>query len=284
METYLECIPCFVRQALEAGRMATDDRAKQEAVLRRTLRLASEMDMGESPPRMGQKIHRIIKEITGNPDPYRAVKAQYNQFALNLYPGLKREVERSSDPFQTAARLAIAGNLIDFAPDSSFDEDRIEAIIRECLHQPIDLASVRALKEEAAMAKSILYLGDNAGEIVFDRLLVERLPAGKVTFAVRGAPIINDATLEDAVATGMTELARVIDNGTDIPGTALESCPEAFRNQFAQADMVISKGQGNYETLSGTDKHIFFLLKAKCPVIAGDIGCEVGDLVIVERR
>jgi uncharacterized protein with ATP-grasp and redox domains len=283
MITYLECIPCFIRQALEAVRMVTDDSAKQEAVLRRTLQLASEMDMGESPPKMGQRIHTIIKEITGNPDPYKAVKHQYNQFALRLYPGLKRKVEWSPDPFQTAVRLSIAGNLIDFAPNSTLSEERIEATIRECLNQPIDLSSVQALKDEAERANSILYLGDNAGEIVLDRLLVEQLPTGKVTFAVRGAPIINDATLEDAIASGITELVEVIDNGSDIPGTILESCSEPFRKLFKQADIIIAKGQGNYETLSNTNGHVFFLLKAKCPVIAKDIGCEVGDLVIVER-
>jgi hypothetical protein len=284
METYLECIPCFIRQALEAVRMVTSDSAKQEAVLRRTLQLASEMDMGESPPKMGQRIHAIIKEITGNPDPYKEVKQRCNQFALELYPGLKRKVERSPDPFQVAVRFSIAGNLIDFAPGSVPSEEQIKATVQECLNQSIDLSSVEALKKEAESANSILYLGDNAGEIVLDRLLVEQLPTEKVTLAVRGAPIINDATLEDAIASGITELVDVMDNGSDMPGTILESCPDAFRKLFAQADIVIAKGQGNYETLSDADGHIFFLLKAKCPVIAKDIGCEVGDLVIVERR
>ena len=263
--------------------MVTDDSAKQEAVLRRTLQLASEMDMGESPPVTGQRIHTIVKEITCNPDPYKAVKQQHNQLALKLYPALKRKVEWSPNPFQAAVRLSIAGNLIDFAPDSTLSEERIEATIQECLNQPIDLSSVQALKDEAESANRILYLGDNAGEIVLDRLLVEQLPVGKVAFVVRGAPIINDATLEDAIASGITELVEVIDNGSDIPGTILESCSDTFKERFEQADIIIAKGQGNYETLSNTGKHIFFLLKAKCPVIAKDIGCEVGDLVIIER-
>jgi len=150
--------------------MVTDDSAKQEAVLRRTLQLASEMDMGDSPPAMGQRIHFMIKEITGNPDPYKAVKQQYNQFALKLYPELKRKVEGSPNPFQTAVRLSIAGNLIDFAPDSTLSEERIEATIRECLNQPIDFSSVQALKDEAGKTNSILYLGDNAGETRSDRV------------------------------------------------------------------------------------------------------------------
>jgi len=283
MITYLDCIPCFIRQALEAVCMVTDDSAKQEAVLRRTLQLTSEMDLGKSPPVMGQRIHTIVKEITGNPDPYKVVKKQHNQFALKLYPALKQKVELSQDPFQTAVRLSIAGNLIDFAPNSTLSEERIEATIRECIDQPIDSSSVQALKDEAERANSILYLGDNAGEIVLDRLLVEQLPTGKVTFAVRGAPIINDATLEDAIASGITELVEVIDNGSNIPGTILESCSDAFRKRFEQADIIIAKGQGNYETLSNINRHVFFLLKAKCPVIAKDIGCKVGDLVIVER-
>jgi uncharacterized protein with ATP-grasp and redox domains len=265
-------------------RMATDDSAKQESVLRRTLQYASEMDMGKSPPVMGRRIHNVVKEVTGDQDPYKMVKQQHNQFALRLYPGLKRKVEWASNPFEAAVRLSIAGNLIDFAPNSTLSERRIEATVQECLKQPIDISLVQALKEEIQRANRILYLGDNAGEIVFDRLLVEQLPMERVVFVVRGAPIINDATLEDAVASGITELVDVMDNGSDMPGTILESCSEAFRKLFAQADIVIAKGQGNYETLSEADGHIFFLLKAKCPVIAKDIGCEVGDLVIVERR
>ena len=129
-------------------------------------------------------------------------------------------------------------------------------------------------------ADNILYLADNAGEIVFDRLLIELLPLEKITVAVRGFPTINDATMHDAETAGITKLVRVIDNGSDVPGTILDKCSEAFRYSFDRADLVISKGQGNYETLSEVDKDIFFLLKVKCPIIAKKISCPVGSLVL----
>ena len=129
-------------------------------------------------------------------------------------------------------------------------------------------------------ASRILYLADNAGEIVFDRLLIERMPPGKVTVGVRGFPVINDATMKDAEDTGMTELAEVIDNGSDGPGTILDDCSQSFRDRFDEADLIIAKGQGNYETLSEVDKDIYFLLKAKCAVIARDMGCQEDDMIL----
>jgi len=264
--------------------MATDDVKKHETVLRMVLTLVSGMDMTESPPQMGRRIHNIIKEITGNQDPYSEVKKQYNDFALNLYPDLEKRVLSSVDPFLAAIKLAATGNLIDFGPNASGMAERVKAAIDDCFNQPVNLHVVETLREKVLKGGSILYLGDNAGEIVFDRLIIEQIPRDNITFAVRGAPIINDATMEDADACGITKLVKVVNNGSDVPGTVLESCSDDFRELYAHADTVIAKGQGNYETLSDEDRQIFFILKAKCPVIAGDIGCEVDDIVIISNR
>ena len=140
------------------------------------------------------------------------------------------------------------------------------------------------LKSSIDRASRILYLADNTGEIVFDRLLLEQMPRDRITFAVKGGPVLNDATREDAEFTGITDLVRVIDNGTDIPGTVLSACSAEFREEFARADLVISKGQGNYETLDEEDKHIFFLLKVKCRVVSDDLHCDVGSAVVHRRR
>ena len=129
-----------------------------------------------------------------------------------------------------------------------------------------------------------LYLADNAGEIVFDRLLIERLPAEKVTLAVRGGAVLNDATLIDAENTGITELVEVIRNGSDAPGTILEDCSEEFKRCFAAADLIVAKGQGNYESLSHFKKKIYFLLTVKCSVVAQDLKCCVNDLVLQTCR
>ena len=280
MRTYFDCIPCFLRQTLDALRRVTGDEAVQQRVIRKVLRAAGEMDLGRSPPAMGQVIHRLIREATGNPDPYREVKEHLNRLALDFYPGLRRRVEEAEAPFEVAVRLAAAGNVIDLGVKSGIEEAEIAGAIRDSLSAPPPGAAVERLRRAADLAENILYIGDNAGEIVLDRLLVEQLGAGKITFAVRGGPIINDVTVADAKASGMAKLVEVIDSGADAPGTILEDCSEEFRRRFNAADLVLAKGQGNYETLSDVEGPIFFLLKAKCPVIAGHLGCPVGSLVL----
>ncbi len=279
MKTFFDCTPCLVRQALDSVRRSTNDEAIHEQVLRNTLRAMSEMDFQESPPAMGGKIHRFIREDLGEGDPYREVKEASNRLALDLFPALKSKVTQSGNPLETAVRLAIAGNIMDVAVKSDVGEADVNEAIEDAVSSPL-AGDVDDFAHAVATAKKILYLADNAGEIVLDRLLLEKLSAGKVTLAVRGAPVINDATMADAQVAGITELVEVIDNGSAVPGTLLGECSAAFRRRFDEADLIIAKGQGNYETLNETEKDIYFLLKVKCPVIARDIGAKVGSLVL----
>jgi len=284
MRTYLDCIPCFARQALDSARLETEDRRIHEQVMRDTLSLITRMDFRQSPPAMAQKIHRLIRDRTGVHDPYRDLKHRFNKMALDLYPELSRRVEASADPFETALRLAIAGNIIDLGVKTGLSEAQIQKAINRSFTAPLHTEIVRQLTDAIPSAKQILYLGDNAGEIVFDRLLIEQMPREKVTFVVRGQPVINDATIEDARIAGLTDIVTVIENGSDAPGTILEDCSQEFRDRFEQADLVIAKGQGNYETLSDVDKNIFFILKAKCTVIARGLGCEVGEMILRKSK
>ena len=279
MKTFFDCIPCFVRQSLDSVRMTTTDEAIHERLLREVLRSLAEMDMRQSPPAMAKRIHRIIREMTGQADPYHDAKERFNRLAMDIYPELAARVERSANPLETAVRLAIAGNVIDMGVNHNLSDEHVHEGIDHALDAPFE-ADMAAFGEATSNAGDILYLADNAGEIVFDRLLIKQLSPEKVTVAVKGSPIINDATMEDAEATGLTELVKVIDNGSDAPGTILEDCSDAFCRRFDEADLVIAKGQGNYETLSEAGRDIFFILKAKCPVIARDIGCHVGSLVL----
>ncbi len=283
MKTFFDCIACFVRQSLDSVRMTTPDEAVHERLLREVLRSLTEMDLRQSPPAMAQHIHRIIREMTGQADPYRDAKERFNRLAMEIYPELEAHVGRSANPLETAVRLAIAGNVIDMGVNHHLSDEHVHEGIDHALNAPFE-ADMTSFGEAVSSADDILYLADNAGEIVFDQLLIKQLLAEKVTVAVKGSPIINDATMEDAEATGLTELVKVIDNGSDAPGTILEDCSDAFRRRFDEADMVIAKGQGNYETLSEATRDIFFILKAKCPVIAGDIGCHVGSLVLRRSR
>lgn len=282
MRTYHDCIPCFVKQTLSVLNMLNLDDATREQTLRSVLEQMSTIDFHLSPPAMARSIHSIIRDISGNPDPFLAEKQRYQKLAIQLMPQLEHDVLLAEDPLRAAVLLAIAGNSIDHGVYHDITESQaliniehgLEATLQGDLHQ-----FATAIKQ----AKSILYLGDNAGEIVLDKLLLNRLPLDKTTFVVRGGPIINDALWADAEQAGITELVPVIDNGDNSPGTILEHCSDQFRQTFNQADLIIAKGQGNYETLSEVPGNIFFLLKAKCPVIAHHIGCELGSALLYRR-
>ena len=284
MRIYLDCIPCFIRQSLDAARHATKDVNIHEKVVRGVLGLANNMDTRKPPPVIGQKIHRLIRELAGAEDPYHDVKQQFNNAALKLYPRMRRLITESENPLETAVRLAIAGNIIDFGVKSTLQVAELEKAISRCLSEKSADMQIGAFRKAIEDSENILYLADNAGEIVFDRLLIEQLPTEKITVAVKGSPVINDATMEDAVTAGLHKIVEVIDNGSDAPGTVLESCSQSFRDHFEEADLVIAKGQGNYETLSGLNKNMFFMLQAKCPVISRNIGCDIGEMILQKAK
>ena len=280
MQTYLECIPCFVRQAYDALQQVTDDEELMHRALRRVLIASSEFGMDESPPRMAQTIHRIIREETGEADPYVAIKAESTAVALRLLVEARPLVEGAIDPFKMALRFSIAGNIMDFALTSKWDQMNLSTFLDDTRLKMLDDAAVELFRGAVSEARTILFLGDNAGEAVFDRLLIEQMPHAQITYAVKGAPIINDVTLADARASGLDEVAELMENGNDAPGTILSLCPPAFQKRFAEADLVIAKGQANYETLSEADRGLFFLTQVKCPVIGRDIGKPVGSWIV----
>ena len=283
MRIGLECIPCFVRQAFEAVSLVTDDEKIKERILRQVVyRLANE-SFDKTPPSVGGDIHRIIRCLSGDCDPYLDIKKDANALVMGLMPSLEQRIQSSPDPFETAVRLAIAGNIIDCGQGNHVGKQKVNETVSQCLDQPIRKDTIKELGEEIRKASNIMYLGDNAGEVFFDRLLIEQLKGYPITFVVRGAPTINDALLDDASIAGLDTLVKVIDNGSDAPGTIVEECSEEFRSNFEEADLIIAKGQGNYETLSDGKKTIFFLLKAKCPAIAKHIGCREGDMVVVKN-
>ena len=283
MKIGLECIPCFVRQAFEAVSLVTDDQKIKERILRQVLARLSNESFDNAPPFIGGDIQRIVRLLSGNNDPYLEIKKDSNTLAMKLMPSLKKLIKSSADPFETAVRMAIAGNIIDCGQGDHVGEEKIKKTISQCLDQPITKENFKDLKDEIGKASNILYLGDNAGEVFFDKLLIEELNGYPITFVVRGAPTINDALKDDARIAGIDKLVAVIDNGSDVPGTILEECSEEFKRVFRDADLVIAKGQGNYETLNDEQKKIFFLLKVKCSLIAQDIGCQEGDIVIINK-
>jgi uncharacterized protein with ATP-grasp and redox domains len=280
LKTALECVPCLVRQSIDASRAVSEDPAVHQQVLREMLLWIAAADPELSPPAMGQRLHRRLREVTGVEDPYRAEKDRHNEMVLRLVPEMRARLEASDDPFGLAVKLAIAGNIIDLGVSGHVADDALHLAIDQALAEPIH-GLVDDLRRDIAAAGDILYLADNCGEIVFDRLLIEQLPTDRVTVAVRGKPILNDATMVDAETVGLTDIVPVIDSGTDAPGTLLDDCSPDFRQRFAAADLIISKGQGNFESLSDVDAPIYFLFKVKCAVVAGHVGEPEGTHMVV---
>lgn len=276
LQTYFDCFPCFIDQALRAGRMATDDERKIKRLLDEVGMMLKDIRLESTPPETARLIYQKVKKITGKSDPYRKIKKENTAKALTLYPSLKRTVEASSDRLLAAIRLAIAGNVMDFGASKDFD---IEAEINEIFQRKFAILDSTEFREYLDKSEEVLFIADNAGECVFDRLLIEEMKK-RVTYVVRGVPVVNDATYEDAVQAGLDKVALIMPSGTDAPGTILATCSQEFRRIYDRSSFIISKGQGNYEALCDEKRPIFFFLKAKCEVIAKDVGVNQGDIVL----
>ncbi len=281
MKTYLDCIPCFLNQIIRTGRLLHMDESVIMDMLAEFGATIRDFPMEDPPPRSAVALYDMIAARAGTDDPFRHMKEESTRHALTFYPELREKVAGSENPISTAIKFAIAGNIIDFGVAAHFD-------LKTELEKVLDSSSYGIWEEDALVsrimdAEWILYLGDNTGETVFDRLLIETM--GKpVTYAVRSGPIINDATMEDAVAAGIDKVCtRIVSSGCRAPGTILELCSDEFQDMFCSAPLIISKGQGNYETLSGTPAPVFFLLKAKCSVVSGHLGVNIGDIVLTSR-
>jgi damage-control phosphatase, subfamily I len=282
MKAKVECIPCVFRQALATARCITDDPAVHENILHRVAEVYSTKKVKSTPAHFSQTVYEIIADVTGVRDPYAKEKKQFNELAMAMVPECEKALDESNDPIKTAAHLAVAGNIIDLGIGKDLD---IHGTLETALHVPFTHNDLPELKEDLNSAASLLYVGDNAGEIVFDRIFIETLqklfPALKITFVVKSGPIINDATMEDAEAVGMTKVCDVIETGAACVGAPPDKVNDTFKKAFYDADLVISKGQGNFETLSSiTDQTIYFILKAKCDLVAAELGVSFGNSVL----
>lgn len=219
----------------------------------------------------------MIYQLSNNSDPYREIKERCTQKLLALYSQLQDKIISSTDPLYTALTLAALANAIDLGADHKFD---FHKTINALFHQEFDISKYSEFKETLKKTKRILYIADNAGETVLDKLLIEQLNK-PVIYAVRSKPIINDATIDDARHAGIDSIAEIISSGCDAPGTIIKLCTTEFKNIFWSADMVISKGQGNYETLSDLNRPIFFLLQLKCSVVARNLGLKRGSTILI---
>lgn len=290
MKTYLDCIPCFFKQAIEAAGFAGAGQRTQKKILNEIAKVIPKISLDASPPEMGRIIYGAVERHTRKKDPFKKVKDKSNRLALKLYPALKKKVSRSRDRLLTAVELAIAGNIIDYGVKNTLNVKKEIQKILYTEHETIKregkgLFNYSKFKHILKKANTILYIGDNAGETVFDRILIEEIKNQykdkRIIYAVKGRPIINDALLKDAYQCGIDKVAEVVSTGLGIPGTKLELSTKRFRKIFEEADMIISKGQGNFESLSEQKKPVCFLFMAKCHVVTKDLKCKLRDVILL---
>ncbi len=283
MQATAECIPCLFRQALNTVRVATADANMHLRVLRCVAEYAARVSLEQSPAAMSCPVYHIVSRETGVSDPYRAIRKRTNDEALILLPTLREVIGRSDDPLDAAAHAAVAGNIIDLGIGHNFD---ISRDVADLMKRSFAINAIEDLRSELCPGSRVLYLGDNAGEIVFDMLLVEELQCVgvDVTYTVKSGPIINDAVIEDARSVGMTNLTSVIETGGADIGVNWGNISDEFRAAVKAADCIIAKGHGNFETCEDRPENFYFLLKAKCPMVARVLGCAEGDIVLAHGK
>jgi uncharacterized protein with ATP-grasp and redox domains len=293
MRTYLECIPCFVRQTLQTGRVCGLNEQQIKHLLDDVGCSLKHIDLADSPPEMARKLQPVITAAVGKDDPFDEIKHQSSQAASAYYDEVKTRIQASDDKLKTALEVAIAGNIIDYGAVADLDiahelQELMDREEQQIAHENHDLFAYDELVRALENGKKLLYIGDNAGEIVFDKACIETIGSLyehlEITFVTRGTPILNDVVLSDALEVGMDKAARVISSGSDAPGLILERCSQEFLEEFEHADVIISKGQGNFEALSDVTGPIFFLFVAKCDVIARELSCSLRDIILKQQR
>lgn len=276
-----QCLPCLVNQAIKIAKLC--GLKERDELYREVFSNLSTIDFSKTNPEIIGQNYQIIKRYVGLNDPYKELKSQYNQMFLNKLP----EYDRKINSFEDAVKYAIVANIIDFNPIHEDVERQVQHYFSSLDQLVLTINHVESLISDVMKSKNILYLGDNCGEICFDKLLIQRIkqlnPDCRVYFGVRGEAVVNDNTVEDAYQVGMNKVADVISNGDCSLGTVLERTSKEFQKVFDTADFVIAKGQANYESLSERNKKIYFLLMTKCRVIADDIGVPTHSLICMKK-
>lgn len=277
MDVKFDCALCSINGVLNLFRKELIEEKYQEPIFKAIMEYYSHVDYSLTSTDINREVKNIICRISGLKDPFKPLKEKVNAKALEFYNKFAPEIKINND-FDKAMRLAIAGNIIDFGPGHDFN---IESKINEVLNADFPINDSKELYESIKNAKSILYIGDNTGEIVFDKLFLEIINHDNVTYVVRKSPILNDSTRDDAEWIGIDKLANVITTGDDAPGVILGHVSDEFMKYFNSADLIISKGQGNFEGLLNVkDKNLFFLFTVKCKLISQILGIPIGKSVI----
>lgn len=284
MKATLECLACIATQAVRAARVATDDAEVQRRILNDVVARIPGMNMDESPAALSLPAYEVTAALTGVEDPYVELKRSQNEFALGMEDELRALVCESEDPLGAALHLAAAGNIIDLGVTHAGAID-VHGAIEQVMRESFAIDHSEAFRASLTSCNDLLYLLDNAGEIVFDKILVEQLLRyTRVTAVVKSGPMINDVLMVDAEQVGLTSLCPVIENGGAFVGSPLHLVPESFLERMRQADAILGKGQGNYETIDEFPGDVFLILRAKCEVIARHMGVQFGQVALISTR
>jgi len=277
MRTQSACYPCFFKQALSSLERMHAPEAKRLEVYQAVARLVGDLKPEHNPAHNSSQVLHLVNLHLGTDDPFREAKREYNLLALEMLPALQERVTQAADPLEAAIRIAVVGNVIDLGIGQEVD---LEGTLERAFGDGFARFEIEAFRSALERAPRILYLLDNAGEIVFDRLLIAELRRRNkaVIAGVKAGAILNDATREDAEQAGLDKICQVLDTGCNFVGVERERSSPIFLQVLDRADLVIAKGQGNYETLEGTRPDLFFILKAKCEAVAGHLGIKLGDL------
>jgi damage-control phosphatase, subfamily I len=289
MRLNFNCITCNINQAIRIMDLFEVGINKKEKMMREVLKYLSDVDYSKCNPEVMGGTWDIIIKYIGTDNPYGDIKKYYNMEVLKMTEGIENLIEHSDDKFDTALKIAIAGNLIDFAARHKFDLEMLKKKIMNIKEINLAIDHSKNLYECLKTARKVMYLGDNCGEICLDKLFIKYIknefPNINVYFGVRGKNIVNDVNFDDAQMVGMKEVAHIIENGDGSLGTVIERVSEKFKEKFYDADVVIAKGQGNYESLSEIDKsNIFHLFMTKCEPVSNSLEVKTMSIVCVENK
>ncbi|AFV11564.1 hypothetical protein DUF89 [Thermacetogenium phaeum DSM 12270] len=286
MQTAVDCIPCYLKQVISTMRVAEVEEADQRRILTALFDTIAALDPAKTPAENSSVVLFEAYRLMGSDDPYSEAKAASNRLACTYLSSLEKIISYSEDPLLTAIKVSVAGNVIDMGINPDFD---VNASIQQELEREFKLCDLDAFRELLNSQSPVVIIGDNSGEIVFDYLLLACLRDfnDKLFYVVKEGPILNDATRDDAEEAGIHLLAEVVTTGSNYLGVIPELCSEEFRDLMGRAGLVLAKGQANYETLEGTvfaGEKTFFLLRAKCPVVAGHLGVPLGSSVLLRNQ
>ncbi len=280
-----DCLVCLFNQALRVSKAINCNERCADEILQKIALEISKLSVSQTPPEAAAILYPEISQIVGKEDLYEEKKIESTNKAFEFIDFVKSEINNSPDKIDAALKAAVAGNVIDFATEVMFNIDKE---IEKIFHADFAIDDKKLFAQKLKTAKTLLIIGDNAGEHVFDKIMIETIkdiyPDLEVYYAVRGKPIINDVTTVEAKAIDLDKVCEIVDSGVDTPGFVYERANEKMKRLYDECDLILAKGMGNFECMEDKkDKRLFFLFKVKCSVVASTIDKNIGDLICLNN-